>query len=391
MLKIQSTLFGELALIPNQPEKPVKEVLEWLTDIITSNDGSEERLKKRSTPRRFFSYKIPLQHDKKASIENAIYGAIDKNAAIPIWTEAIEIEAIVPLLKLIGSQSTLFTSLKANSIAISLAPNGDWEFLEIESVEDFHVILSDSIPASVEAGHLLIPLSVSKIVGNVKNSTNGLNSFLNFTFRVDDGLKSVDEIAPSSFLTYDVYNKAGLTKGGFLDNAFEKRRNLIDFKLGDIEEYSPWNDTRISKPYDFLLEDLSDVFDFKGFLQRRSGRFRGFWLPSFENDLRLLSSGLVETSFIVENSEIFDYGSSRLHISALDSSGVWHNRTITNITELSETQVQIEIDTSFNLQSSDFVLISYLGFNRFNADRIEFSWIGNAVSKVNLGILEINP
>ena len=58
MAKITTTLFGELAILPYQAEAPVKESLEFLTDVITAYDATEERLQLRSKPRQSFNYSI---------------------------------------------------------------------------------------------------------------------------------------------------------------------------------------------------------------------------------------------------------------------------------------------------------------------------------------------
>src|SRR5262245_36294877 len=87
MAKQTTALFGTVAFVPTQPQAPMQESLEWLTDLMVSQNGTEQALQLRTAPRQRFTYNLPEQDDKKQASFNTQYGAIPNLWAIPIWAE----------------------------------------------------------------------------------------------------------------------------------------------------------------------------------------------------------------------------------------------------------------------------------------------------------------
>lgn len=389
MAKITTTLFGELALLPYQAEVPVREKLEWLTDVLQAYDGSEQRLQSRTKPRQTLEYNVPLQYWKKATAFNTLYGAIRKDWAVPVWTEAQAVGDIT------GGQNTidcdtLVHDLRADSLAMLFSLDGSYEIVEIESITATDVTIYGP-GATSRLGAWLIPVRRGFIVGTAQMPTNGREGSVKVTFQIDDNL-SLTPAEPAQYLGDDIYYDAGLlSESGIMTRVLQQRQDVIDFELGPVERRTPWNNARYSSPYASLLEGPTEVRAYKEFLYRRAGKFRAFWLPTFENDLRLLSTGTITSTMVVESASLIDYASNRTHIAIEDADGNWYPREISDFIQLDADRVQFTLSTNLNLDSDKIVRMSYLGLNRLDADQIAFNWVGNNVVKSEVRILEISP
>lgn len=385
MPKVDSTLFGELAFLPFQAEAPVIETLEWLTDIITTHNGGEQLIENRSKPRQIFEYKIPLQYWKKASSFNTVYGALRKDWAFPIWTEGQYVGDVIADQTVINCETTL-VDLREESMAV-LISNSNYRFVEIESLSPTSVTLYEA-PEPMPSCWLF-PVRKGFIRSSVSMPTNGREGFVRITFQVSDNGR-VEAQIPPQYLGQDIYYTPMNIKE-MAEKEIEQRQDITDFELGPVESRTPWVNAKKSSPFGFVLEGLQEVTEFKQFLQRRAGKFRLFWLPTFENDIRLKSTGNIVSSLLIEKNSFTDFGLTRPHIAIKDNLGNWYPRTITSAIELDEDIVQVFISSPLNLHASLIRTISYLGLNRLETDRIQLRWIGNNVVICETVVMETTP
>jgi len=75
---------------PFEPLLPLRESLEWFTDILTSKDGSEQRIAVRYIPRQRFGWKSYLRDEREQAILDSIMFSWMKRAfGVPIWAERV--------------------------------------------------------------------------------------------------------------------------------------------------------------------------------------------------------------------------------------------------------------------------------------------------------------
>jgi len=386
MAKITTTLFGELAILPHPAETPVKETLEFLTDVMEAYSGEEQRLQLRSKPRQSFAYTIPVQAWNMAAAFNTEAGAIRKRWAVPIWTEGQYVGTVVDSAGSIACDTTIF-DLRANSLALLFAGCENWQIVEIGA------IASDSITPtnvlSAMSGAWLVPVRLGWITGNVDKPTNGHNGKSTVTFQIEDNLALVPS-APSQYLSKDIYYEPGLLSGDRISRTIEQRLDVIDYSLGPIARRSPWDYSQFGTPYRSIIEGAAEMRVFKEFLYRRAGKFREFYMPTFENNLRLLNTGTVVSALYVKLDSFIDYASVRNNIAIQTADGTWYTRGISNPIQTGPESMQLTLSAALNVSADKIVRICYLGLNRLDTDRIEITWRGNNVAESEVRILEIS-
>ena len=377
----------DLALLPYPPEAPVRESLDFLTDVMISHNGTEDRIQLRSKPRQSFTYKIPTQAWNMANAFNVGYAAIRDRWAVPVWPEGQYIGLIHPNTAFISCATSSY-DLRPNSYALIYAACESYQLVEITTVEPNGINIIGDVGGF--KGAWLIPVRLGWIAGNMSRQTNGHNAITEITFEIEDN-PTYDDITPEQYSGNDIYYEPGLLSSGSITRTVEKISDVADFDLGPVARRSPWLNARYGTPYRSVLVGPEEIRAYKDWLFRRAGKFRAFWMPTFEANLRVVGSGNIATTLMIEADSFIPYGSKRTHIAIQGIDGQWRVRTILYFLQMGADRVQLTLSSPLNMASSSIAHISYLGLNRLDTDKIELQWIGGGVVESNVRILEITP
>lgn len=385
MPKIVTTLFGALALIPQVAEVPVVEQLSFYTDQQTAYDGSEQNIQLRFKPRQTFNYQIPLQPGVSPAAFNTMYGGIRNKWAIPVWTDAQYVGNISAGLTSITCNTNDY-DLRSHSLALLIDGCGRWQLLEIDTVVGNTINLI--IATQAMAPSMLVPMRRGFVIGDITN-TYSFNGLINLTFQVED-LSDYQPLPPDQFLGDDIYFTAGLFESGKIDTTITKRQDINDFDLGPIESRTPWIFTKFSRPYISITATKEERTAFRDFVFRRLGKARPFWMPTFQNDIRMLNVGSVVSAIYAPNDSFLDYATQRTHI-AIEAAGVWYPRIISSVDTVDANTIRFNLTEPLNIPADSITRISYLGLNRLDSDIVEMNYSSNLGVETSVMVLEITP
>lgn len=388
MAKVTLGTYGSVNLLPIPPESPVREILQWKTDVLESYDSTEERLQVRNHPRQTFRYSLPANNTLSARAFNVTWGGIAALWAVPVWTESQNLGAVTNGAVLLVLNTTE-GDFRAGGYALLWQDPETWEVVEVDSLTSADLTPVDAI-AQDYTNAFLMPLRIGRVTGAATKSTNGFNSVHQLVFDIEDNT-TLSDSAPTQFLGDDVYFDEGLLSGDSLSDSMRKRIELLDPELGLVAFKSPWDNPRITRPFKSILEDRAAVWAFRKWLHRRAGRYVQFWQPSFEADLRLVSTGTLVSSLTTFIDDYLSHAGTKTHIAVETSGGTWYLRTITNAFALDATTMQVDLDSPLNVAASSVLRICYLGLKRLNADQVELNWIGGGVCEVSVSMLELQP
>lgn len=380
--------YGDAAILPYPAEVPIKETLEFLTDVIQAYDATEQRLQLRGLPRQSFDYSIPLNPNTFAEAFNTQYGAIRSNVwVIPVWSES-------QFVGNVGNDSTEiecvteYYSFTLNSLAMLINVCGEYQVLEVDEVESDRILLS--VPTNGFIGNAyLMPVRRGWIQGDIQMPTSGYSSKQSLTYVVDDNPYMLPD-APTQYLSNDIYYDVPYLSNGFLDARMNQHQEIVDMQLGVVTKLTHWNRPQYGKPWRFIMTTPQEVFAFREFFYRRAGKYRSFWFPTFENNMRVTSTGNITTALIVKIDSYIDFASLRTHI-AIEANGVWYPRAISGITPLDSERMQFTLSSTLGgIPASSITRVSFLGLHRLDTDRAELIH-KNGVVEANLQILELSP
>ena len=380
---------SRIVMLPYQAQTPWTEVLEWKTNILTSNNGTEQRIRLRRAPRQRFHGSYPVPPEQLARAFNMAYGWIDRRWALGVWSETQYIGALASGSNLVSCNTTNY-DFRANGLVCLWESNERNELIEIDTVESSSLVFKRAL-AGDYTNAILIPVRTGMVdSGSIQRVSNGYSSVLDIEYAVTDNVV-ISSTAPTQYLNYDIYYNETLMgdENGLSDN-IKIRLDQVDYESGIVDYFAPWTTPKRTREVMFLNNGASECYTFKRWLFRRIGRLRPYWLPMFEDNLRLRQSGYIESMLICAGDDYRTLGSDHNHIAIQLNNGSWLPRTVLG-TSVDGNNVNLALDVALNLEATEIKRICFLGLHRLDTDRVEINWIGNFVNQCSLRIIEIKP
>lgn len=379
-MKVITQNFGEVILLTSPTLVGATESIAFKTDVFESKNGTETRIPLKDKARQTLSFSSIVLRDEIAKIFNLQWGGIRKNWAVPLSQES----------QFVGDVSSDFVMCRTDIYSfydgcLALLRNDtESALVEVEIVESDRLLLTEVVSIT---NAKLYPVRVCFIRGDIARQISHFYTSSSITFSVIDE-PQVEESEPSQFLNQDLHSFCLMTDGGKLDASIIQNQNIIDNEVGPVFQNTDWQHARYSKQFRTILRGHEDLYAYRQFLFRRRGKYRAFWLPTYESNMRCKSTGFVSSVLLIESDQYKQLGDVRKHI-AIKSDGIWTAHTITASAITSATTVQITITPAINKKASSIHLISYLGLHRLDADSVDLNYQGAGIVEVSVPILEI--
>lgn len=379
---------SRIVMLPYQAALPWQEILEWKTDILTTNSGNEQRIRLRKKARHSVRSYYPIPREAARAAFNRAYGWVQRSWAVAMWAD----------IQYIGPINNGATSIICDTTKYDFRPNSlvcVWESYALNQV----IEITDVFPGSISLTRVmsgsftkayLMPVRIGVPNGGIRRLTDGSNTSLGIEYEFKDNI-DLNPTAPAQFLGYDIYYDVTLMSSGATEERLIARMDTVDYETGPIDYYPPWRYNRRARDAYFLNEDPEATWTFKKWLHRRAGRLRPYWLPTFENNLQLLTQGNVGSTLQCSSDDYRSMAVDRTHLAIELIDGTWYPRTVTGSSIVNSSIINVAIDSPLNVDASLIKQICYLGLHRLDTDRVEMDWIGGGVNSANIRILEIKP
>lgn len=382
---------SRIVMLPYQAEAPLNEELEWKTNVLTSNNGTEQRIRLRKNARQSIKASYPIPPEETNRAFNMAYGWVHRRWAVALWSETQYIGSIATG----GTALTCNTSyydFRANTlVAIWESPTRN-EVIEIESVAS-GVLNLKRVLNTAYTNAILMPVRIGMVSGPIRQDSSGYQSVLQVEYNFSDNV-DVGASAPAQFLNNDIYFNYDLMSEDGVTDAISARIDEIDYETGVVEYYTPWRYNRRARNMYVINENPAQSWAFRRWLHRRAGRNRPFWFPTFGNDLRVAMEGNVGTSLRCYDDGYKNLGNKHNHIAIQKTDNTWIPLGVTGIS-VDGGFIQLALDMSTNPETNfDASLIKrvcFIGLHRLDTDRVEIEWFGNNMNDCTIRILEIAP
>lgn len=381
------TPLGDVAFVALPAGLPMSETFRWNTDVFPAWNGDEERIQLMPNPAHQVKVVYSTNGATDRDVFNSAYGSRALKWAVPLWAQSKSVgDVAVGATSLpVGNQ---LINLYAGGLALLWGLDGTYRVLDLTTVTTSSITFP-ALPAAVRNAYLM-PLYLGLPDDPIERKAYGYGSdwTLNFLLDVDP---TDTPAAPPQFLGYDLYTEPSLLNGGMGDK-IKAGFQTQDYGLGPVQRSSPWTYSQIARPLDVLTEGLSGIADFRSWLMRRAGRYRPFWHPTFESNFKLTSSGALTTQIEVVDDSWSALAAQRTHL-ALYYAGAWHPFTITAAgVNTGAGTVTFTLDASLGgVDAAAVECVSYLGLYRLDTDMVNLNWLGNAVCRASMNVLELKP
>lgn len=379
---------GLLGLTPIPSKAPYRESLAWLTDILPSYNGGEDRVRVRNKPRQRLTDEFYAQPDRSKDVFNTVYGGMARRWGVPVWSEAREAGNVAETDTVINTD-TRYADFRVGSPVLLFGLCGAWEVRMVDAKTDSTLTLATGAGADIR-GAYAIPVRVGRIVSSGQKQTGGYGVDWRITYEMDDNVEFVPA-APAQYYGDDIYLTPSLTNNGTFGEDVVTQLETFDYDVGLVNAFTPWLNNRTVRPYRVHTYTPEEAWALRMWLHRRAGRYRPFWQPTFENDVRIAQTGNVAGTVTILADGRNPWASNRRNLAFGLRNGTWLPRRVTADNITTTTTRTLTLDSPLNVPASDIVAISYLGFRRLDADTIELNWTGNGICEMSVPVLELSP
>lgn len=402
-MKIQ-TKYGEVHVLTNCPLLNSTERLEFKTEVHEAYDSSEDRYIQRDAPRQVLSFNYVNMQKAMGDIFHMLYANLRNLWGIPLpqfrqLIPDLDESDYIPL-----STAAHIADLRVGFALIESAAG--FQVVEITAVgryiitqEEIRDPETDEILQALETEYQdgfrlaqnvtvsnasIMPLRICIIDGDASISTGGFWSNSSMVFRVlaeDSPEHSGD--APEQYQGDDIYFQPLLLDGDSLEMTLMQHQNIVDADVGGFQQFTHWKKPRYLKPFKSVLRGWDKYTEYRRFFFRRMGRYQAFWMPLYEKHLNILNTGNITTSLSTNTRYLLE--ADRKHIAVKRKNGTWTAHEIT-----AKTGGSLTVSPSINAHRNDIQTICYLGLHRFDADQIEFQFLGAQITQVTVPIVELS-
>ena len=391
-MKLTTENFGEVILLTSPALVGGTETLGFKTDVFESKNGTEVRTPLKDKARQTLGFSSVAIRNEIAQHFNAQWGGIRKNWAVPLFQESQFVGDVAPEVVADGEPLPEQTVIACRTDIYSFYEGGlallknktEQILVEILSVASDLIVIKNAINIK---GAKLYPVRLCFINGDISRQISGIHAQASITFIVIDE-PEVLESEPIQFLSHDLYFFGLTYSGSGMEATLSQQQNMINNEVGVIFQNSDWNFARYSKQYRAVIHSAEDLYAYRQFLFRRKGKYRPFWLPTYEANMRCKSTGFISSVMLIESDQYKQLGDARKHI-AVRSNQTWTAHTITASALVSGSTVQVTVSPALNKNASSIERISYLGLHRLDADSIDLHYQGAGNVEVTVPILEI--
>ena len=370
-------------------EVPIREEWLWNTTVLTSHDGSEQRMALRSQPRTNLRCKALIESDAaRKQLYDRLHETTGKHVVLGMFQYATQLTAD----SAIGTSQLYFdndmTDLRDNDYvavlrtAVALADEQQF-IVNIGTRNAAGALTSNPLTVELLAGDIIAPGAVGvlkdgggfgmgSITGNVNINFEGTSP--RSTFEDPQSVAVINQYAG-----YNILDLRPLTSRGSTTEKFFAAAKRIDYDMGRVELKKSWLNTKVSGKREYRIQrsavGTAEMDYFTDFLQQADGRRNPFLLPTFRSDFTL-------TTPITQNMTIFRTSDMRFldfwmfetfrHIRFTSSLGNTVDRTIGTVTSYSQTELEISLlsPTPEDAEWDNTVLVSFLNVVRLATDKV---------------------
>lgn len=379
--------FQRIVMLAFEPELPMVETLEFLTDVFLHLDGTEQRVRLRTNPRQFFDLEFKLDEGPDMALfDNVLFEWQHRLFGLPIWHErtALTVAASVNDTT-INVGETAYRDFREGGLAVVLTDERNFDVQEIATggIAATTLTFVNGLLNGYPVGTKVMPLRTAHAEGVIGGQRNRVNlGMRRMVLRVTDN--DVGSIASgAAFSTYNgkvLLDDCNLVNRVMSEN-HERQITVLDYGTGDVIQTSTWDTGRRQHTKGFTARGPQKTWELRQLMHLLAGRQTSLYIPTFWKDLEAnadLVSGASTMS--ITNVGYNRYAQERQNrdvIRVVFKPSVGQSpliRVIQSSTEVDADNESLTLDTTWpaNFATSDILRIEYISKVRLDTDKVRF-------------------
>lgn len=368
---------------PYRPDGAVTERLEWRTDVLSAQDGGEQRLRLRTWPRRTLEHDVLLEERDARTAENLIRAHQADDWHLPLWMDGGPLAVTHPAgavqLQLPHPVAGRDYAVGRQVLLCSATDPYRTELADVAVLGVDDLTLDQPLVSSWPAGSLVMPVRSARLSASLdlRRFTGGAwYGRLGWTLT---GLHPWTEAAETDYRGYPVCE---LASNWDVDPQMTLAREL---RTIDNELAPPWWRSDVTVPdttqtVRWAVEERAWIDALRQWFYARRGRQRAFWYASGMRDLVLRATVAAQAiTLVIERcgyAEHIQQGVGRRDICVQLVDGSRLLRRITASSVIDDATESITLDAALGVQLAplDVAAISFLQLRRLDTDAIDLEW-----------------
>lgn len=374
---IRSVVFS---LMPDTSKSYI-EKLSWVSDIITSKDGTEQRMALNEWPDTTLSMTVQQHSDKLHNLSSLLWGWQHRIYQLPLWHRHDNLtEPAYPGLNTVMCQ-TAYAGFRVGGMAVLWAGFDYFETVEVEQILADRIITKRPLMQGWGKGTLVAACRPARLPQETSSTWTHADLA---EVKLDFVLTDVEVETPFEFPVTYRGSPLLLIAPNWVSALDERNiRNLDIFETELKSRFTVLNNDvpNIVRTHAWFLNSKQRIHQFRCWLYSRRGRVVPFWAPSWKNDFTLATKVEVgNTSIEVKNIGYRNfyqtrYGRQDLIMFLRDGSRIMRRITTAAAGPTSATEILgLDQEISRVIEPRDVEMVSFLGEHRLDADDIELDW-----------------
>lgn len=342
-----------ITMFPWQPDIPVKEILEWLTDILTSANDTEQRISLRLAPRQRIG--MTVAHDDPVAwqtMHNVLFDWMPRIFGVPVWWEQRRLTSPAVTNDAVLTVDTTNGDFRIGGLVMIISTvDGSFEAFEIESFTDTVITLTSVVQHNYTIQDMVMPVRTAYLsqVPSGQRQPNGFET-LNVEFSTLDNI-DLGDATGATLLNGLVLLDDPNAIGSSLSESWSRDVTVLDGGTGRVFQTTLVDRSHLHSHKGWALNTYADVWRVRKLLHSFRGSLIPFYLPTSREDFTLAEDiGGGATSFRVKNCGYTQFVQARApmnYVRVVFQDGTYTVRRITGSAE-DGNQELIDIDSTFS-------------------------------------------
>ena len=356
--------------------------LSYLTDILTAEDGTEQRVMLRIIPTREHSFLARTYQTYRTGWLDALtYGNQSSQLAVPEWPHGTFLTSAVTAgsAKVFNVITTADADFAVDGYAVLWNDEGHTEEVTITAKTATSITATTAF--NWAAGTFVIPAHRGNYAGSFGiRRPSARVADLPVTLTLEHGADP-EVSSPTSAQVFTTVPYMRVDVSHDLTRQVERLESptytFADYRLGD----SPIG----RRPFRVWLNSRASVASLVTWFHGVRGRYKTFYLPTYQEDLHV-TAGLGTTTLSVKRCGYTEHlwpMASRKILAAIEPDGTVTKCTVLDATVIGDTET-LTLDTAAPSGS----MISYLLYGRLESDTLEIVWRTNGFADCAMGFVE---
>ena len=392
---------NRITLFQYRPQSPISETLQFKTDIIEVNDGSEQRINVRENPRQLFKFTVRTDDDRtRDSINAVLFDWQSRVFGVPVWHESKALGAPLAIGNTVVVVDTAFADFRAGGLVMIYDNDFRNETLEILTVNPNDLVLQVGIGTAFDAvSTIVLPVRTALTRPQLSQSRFAIGP-TDFSIEFTT-LDNIDLASQAAFGTYQgagqtvakpLVDRLNFMKGRTVKEGIRRKVTRLDPQTGPALQFSAWSKGKPSFNYGFEGKTFEDTWDFRQLLHFVRGSQLAFYVGTGRDDFKSVAD-IADTQTQIDFqafgfTQFVQEVTPRSDLQVIRKDGTASQHEITGSSVVSDTVERVTISPGITpaLPLVDIDRIEFLTLSRISNDAPKFSHQRPGESRVDFSL-----